>query len=329
MAMASAVGDEFELAIAPFRRELLVHCYRMLGSVHDAQDLVQETLARAWRAFDRYDPNRASLRTWLYRIATNACLTALQARERRPLPSGVGQPFDDPDAAFVPALDVPWLEPFPDALLTPLDDPGERAIERARLRLAMVAALQLLSARQRAVLILREVLDVPAAEVAAVLDTTTAAVNSALQRARARLDAAGVDPDSMSEPDDAQRTVVDRYVSAFERADISGLIQLLADDVVLEMPPMLNWYVGPARYAGFIARVFNSRGTDWQMRPLAANGQAAVAAYVRPGSGDYELHTLQVFTVERAAISRTTVFQDAAVFALFDLPATISARPAG
>src|SRR5262245_50408548 len=274
--MPAAVGDEFELAVGPFRGELLVHCYRMLGSVHDAQDLVQETLARAWRAFDRYDPNRASLRTWLYRIATNACLNALQARKRRPLPSGVGQPFDDPDAAFVPALDVPWLEPFPDALLTRTDDPGERAVERARLRLAMVAALQLLSARQRAVLILREVLDVPAAEVATVLDTTTAAVNSALQRARARLDAAGLDLDTVSEPADAQRAVVDRYVAAFEQADVAGLTELLADDVVLEMPPMMNWYIGPARYAGFIARVFATRGTDWQMVPVVANGQAAV-----------------------------------------------------
>jgi RNA polymerase sigma-70 factor (ECF subfamily) len=297
----------FERAVAPHRRELLVHCYRMLGSLQDAEDVVQETMLRAWRAFDRFDPARASLRTWLYRIATNACLNALESRASRPLPSSAGPAFDDPDAAFVPASEVPWLVPFP-------NDPESAAVERSRLRLALVAALQLLPARQRAALILREVLDLPAAEVADSLGMTTAAVNSALQRARARLAEAGVDPEAAAEPPAAQRAIVDRYVDAFERADVAALTALLADDVVLEMPPMANWYLGRDDYAGFMRRVYRLRGTDWHTEPLWANGEAGFAAYV-----DGALHTVQVLTVERGRVTRTTVFQSPEVFALFGL----------
>src|SRR5512133_3922310 len=155
-----------------FRRELLAHCYRMLGSVHDAEDLLQETLLRAWRAYDQYDPSRAALRTWLYRIATNACLTALEQRSRRPLPSGLGPPGDDPEQPLIRGEEVPWLQPIPDAML---GDPADILSSRGSLRLAFVAALQFLPARQRAVLILREVLDWPAADVAATLDMTPAA----------------------------------------------------------------------------------------------------------------------------------------------------------
>ena len=165
---APDMGLEFAAATEGYRRELLVHCYQMLGSVHEAEDLVQETMLRAWRAYERYDPDLASMRTWLYRIATNACLNALEGRARRPLPSGVGQPFDDPDAAFVPGFEVPWLQPIPDRLLgDPPDDPAVLAAERSGLRLAVVAALQLLPAKQRAALILRDVLGFSAAEVAA------------------------------------------------------------------------------------------------------------------------------------------------------------------
>ena len=179
-----------------FRGELLAHCYRMLGSVQEAEDLVQETLLRAWKAADQYDPQRASLRTWLHTIATNACLSALEGRARRPLPTGLG-PAGDPQAPLVPSLDIPWLQPFPDVRL---GDPANAAQQRAGLRLALVAALQLLPARQRAALILREVLELPAAEVAQALDTSVASVNSSLQRARATLRAAGPVPSCCANP---------------------------------------------------------------------------------------------------------------------------------
>jgi len=313
-------NPDFSAATEPHRRELLVHCYRMLGSVPEAEDLVQETLVRAWRAWGRYDPDVASVRTWLYRIATHVCLTALEGRARRPLPSGVGQPFDDPEAAFVPGLEVPWLQPNPDRILGPApEDPAVAAAERSGLRLAVVAALQLLSAKQRAALILRDVLGFSAAEAAAALGTSPAAVNSALQRARAAFAGPCLDAELLKEPEQAHQEVVDRYVSAFERADVQGLTRLLADEVVLEMPPMWNWYIGPVAYGRFIARVFAMRGGDWRLVPARANRQPAAAAYSREGDR-YRLHTLQVFTVERDAVVRTTVFQDPQVFAAFALP---------
>ncbi|WP_373320473.1 sigma-70 family RNA polymerase sigma factor [Virgisporangium aurantiacum] len=302
---------DFAARIDPFRRDLLAHCYRMLGSVHDAEDLVQETMLRAWRAFARYDPARSSMRTWLYRIATNACLTALEQRSRRPLPSGLGGPDDEPDRPLVRGEEVPWLEPVPDAMVA---DPTDALVS---LRLAFVAALQHLPARQRAVLILREVLSWPAADVATALGMTTAAVNSALQRARAHLDAAGLAEDEIVEPGDA-RTQVDRYVTAFRNADLAALEKLLTDDVTLEMPPFLTWFRGRDAYLRFTARGFTLRGTDWRMLPTAANGQPAVAAYTATGDG-YALHSLQVFTVTAAGISHTTVFQDHAVFDKFGL----------
>jgi RNA polymerase sigma-70 factor (ECF subfamily) len=277
----------------------------MLGSVHDAEDAVQETLLRAWRAADRFDPSRASLRTWLYRIATNACLTALESRSSRPLPSSVGPAFDDPDAPLVPNLDVPWLTPIP-------GDPEASAVERSRLRLALVAALQLLPARQRAALILREALDLPASEVGESLGMTTAAVNSALQRARATLARTGVDPEAAVEPPAEQRAVVDRYVDAFERADVPAITALLADDIVLEMPPNVNWFAGREDYAGFMRRVYRLRGTGWRTEPIWANGEAGFVAYV-----DGKLHTVQVLTVADGRVTRTSVFQAPEVFELF------------
>jgi RNA polymerase sigma-70 factor (ECF subfamily) len=301
------IADEFTVAVEPHRRELRVHCYRMLGSVHDAEDVLQETLVRAWGAYDRFDPDRASLRTWLYRIATNACLTALESRSRRPLPSGIGQQFDDPDADLEPGLEVPWLQPLP-------TDPAMSTVERSRLRLAFVAAVQLLPPRQRAALILREVLDVSAAEVADVLGTTPAGVNSALQRARARLDQLGVDQDAVVEPVQEQRAVVDRYVEAFERADVAALAAVLAEDVVLEMPPMWNWYAGIDAYTGFMRRAYRLRGTDWRTEPLWANGAPGFAAYAAG-----VLHTVQLPTVVSGRVTRMTVFQDPVVFDLFSL----------
>jgi RNA polymerase sigma-70 factor, ECF subfamily len=324
-AVVMSISTDFEQRADPFRRELLAHCYQMLGSVHDAEDLVQETLLRAWRAYDRFDEQRASLRTWLHRIATNACLTALEKRRRRPLPSGLGPPGDDPEAAFIPGREVPWIQPIPDAMLG-ANDPAAVLIARGRLRLAMVAALQLLPPRQRAVLILRDVLDWPAADVAEALGTTQAAVNSALQRARARLAESGVGEDQVDEPSDpADRDLIDRYVAAFETADLAALNRLLTDDAILEMPPMLNWFAGRDAYGRFIARVFATRGTDWRMHRTAANGQPALAAYVRGDDGRYQAHSMQVFTVSGSGISRNVVFFGPELFATFGLAPSLDA----
>ena len=302
----------------PYRGELVAYCYRMLGSFHEAEDLVQETMLRAWKARDRYDGTRASVRTWLYRIATNVCLTALEGRARRPLPSGLGAPSADPEAPLTPALDVPWLQPFPDTRF----DTGVRT----DLRLALVAAMQFLPPRQRAVLVLREVLEFSAAEVAEQLGTTAAAVNSTLQRARAALaDVGGVD--EVTEPDDAEvRAVVQRYLRAFEAADVPALVRLLTDDAVLEMPPVPLWYRSSRDYGLFMDRVFRMRGTGWGTRYLTANGQPALAAYVPEPGGRHRLHTLQVLTVTGGRVTRNVVFADPRVFDAFDLPREISSE---
>ncbi|TDC49146.1 sigma-70 family RNA polymerase sigma factor [Micromonospora sp. KC207] len=322
-----SINEDFERQTDPYRRELLAHCYQMLGSIHDAEDLVQETFLRAWRAFERFDADRASMRTWLHKIATNVCLTALQSRGRRPLPSGLGGPSDDPKQPLMRGQEISWLEPFPDTLLgADRNDPAVIMAARGSMRLAFIAAMQFLPPRQRAILILREVLDVPAAEVADVLGTTPAAVNSGLQRARARMDQVGVGEDQVDEPSDAEhKAIVDEYVKAFENADIPGLTRLLTDRAVLEMPPFLNWYVGQADYGAFIARVFAMRGTDWRVLRTAANGQPALAAYTRGDDGAFHEHTLQVLTVTADGISRNIVFQDPTLFEAFGLPSRLNA----
>jgi RNA polymerase sigma-70 factor (ECF subfamily) len=303
---------EFE----PYRGELVAYCYRMLGSFHEAEDLVQETMLRAWKARDRYDAARASVRTWLYRIATNACLSALEGRARRPLPSGLGAPSDDPEAPLTPAFGFPWLQPFPDARY----DTGLRA----DLRLALVAAMQVLPPRQRAVLVLREVLEFSATEVAAQLRTTVPAVNSALQRARAALADAG-DLGDVTEPDDPEvRAVIGQYARAFEAADVPALVRLLTDEAVLEMPPVPLWYRGSRNYGLFIRRVLEMRGPGWVMRHLTASGQPALAAYAPEPGGGHRLHTLQVFTVTGGRVAHNVVFADPRVFEAFDLPARLA-----
>ncbi|HEY1671365.1 MAG TPA: sigma-70 family RNA polymerase sigma factor [Streptosporangiaceae bacterium] len=316
-AFAAGERDDRPVDFEPYRGELVAYCYRMLGSVHDAEDLAQETMLRAWQARDRYDPNRASVRTWLYRIATNACLSALTGRARRPLPSGLGAPSRDPAAPLTPSFDIPWLQPFPDARF----DPGVRT----GLRLALVAAMQVLPPRQRAVLVLREVLEFSAAEVATQLGSTVPAVNSALQRARATLaqtrlaQTGGLD--EVAEPGDpGTRAVIERYVQAFEAADVPGLVRLLADEAVLEMPPVPLWYRGRSDYGRFMERVFGMRGPGWAMTALTANGQPALAAYAPEPGGGHRLHTLQVFTVAGGRVTANVVFADPTVFELFDLP---------
>ena len=313
--MAAAVED-FGPAMEPYRTELLAYCYRMLGSVQDAEDLVQDVYLRAWRAREQYDPGRSAVRTWLYRIATNVCLTALRSRTRRPLPSGFVA-ASEPDAAFVRG-ETPWLQPLPDSLLD--GDPAGAVIERAGLRLAFAAALQHLSSRERAALVLRDVLEFPAAEAAEILGTSTASVTSALQRARVRMKELGSADHDHGEASDAEsQRWVDRYLQAFERADVQGLLQLITEDVIMEMPPMVNWFAGPDNYRVFMEWVFRTNGADWRLQRLSANGQPGFAAYRRSG-GDYVLHTVQILTVSVDGISRNSVFQDPEVFAAFGLP---------
>ena len=293
------------------RAELTAYCYRMLGSVHDAEDQVQETLLRAWKARDRYDPAKASLRTWLYRIATNVCLTALESRGRRPLPSGLGAPSRDTEAPLRPALDVAWLEPFPDARFD--------ADARADLRLAWVAAVQELPARQRAALVLRDVLDFSAAEFDDHRGNMVAAVNSALQRARAAVDVLGGAPDVREAPDPGRHATIERYIRAFEAADVPALVRLLADDVVMEMPPVPLWYRGREDYGRFMERVFRLHGPGWRAVPTSANGQAALAAYSPVPGGGHRPHTLQVFTVVDGLVAANVVFADPGLFEIFGM----------
>ena len=314
-------SEDFTSVTGQFRHELLAHCYRMLGSADEAEDLVQETYLRAWRSYDGFE-GRSSVRTWLYRIATNACLTAIERRGRRPLPSGLGAPGDDPAAPGMATPEVPWLEPLPDALLvSDHDDPAAAAASQAGIRLAMVAALQYLSARQRAVLILRDVLDWPAAEVAVMLGTTTTAVNSGLRRARAQLAQALPDEDDVAEPAEPdRRAMLDRFAAAFENADLTALTELLREDVALEMPPMLTWFAGREDVRRFLAsKLF---GTPGQLRlvPTMANGQPAFAAYQREPGGVYRAHAVLVVSVTATGIARIVIFLSPGVLRAFGLP---------
>jgi len=313
---------EFVRLTGPFRRELLAHCYRMLGSVEDAEDLVQETYLRAWRAYAGFD-GRSSLRTWLHKIATNACLSALEHRSRRPLPSGLGGPGRDPQALPAPARpEVEWLQPMPDALLAGSPaDPAAVVVSRGSLRLALVAALQHLPARQRAVLILRDVLAWRASEVADLLGTTTAAVKSMLQRARAQLGQVAPVEDLIAEPAEADlRALLDQYVAAFENADVAALVRLLREDVELEMPPTPDWFAGRSAVAGFLAAHALGQPGAIRMVTTAANGQPALAAYLRDGDGVHRAHAIQVLTATAAGITRIVVFLDPGLFASFGLP---------
>ncbi len=313
---------EFAQLTDPFRPELLAHCYRMLGSVHDAEDQVQETLLRAWRSYGAFE-GRASLRTWLYRIATNACLRALEDRSRRPLPSGLGAADEDPRVTpAAGADDVPWLQPVPDAMVRAEPaDPAAIAVSRASLRLALIAALQYLPARQRAVLILRDVLRWPASEVADLLGTTTTAVNGLLLRARARLAQAAPAQDDIREPTEPeQRSLLDRYATAFENADAAGLSQLLRQDAVFEMPPMLTWFTGRERIVEFLGAQVLRRPGEFRMVAVAANGQPALAAYLRGHA-----HAIQVLSFGDGGIAHVVSFNQPELFTAFGLPHTVPA----
>jgi RNA polymerase sigma-70 factor, ECF subfamily len=324
----SAVQQEFLPRAEPYRRELLAHCYRMLGSVHDAEDLVQETYLRAWRAYDRFE-ERSSLRTWLYRIATTACLTALESRNRRPLPSGLGAPSSDPEGDLAQQPEVPWLEPIPDAMVAgQAADPATIAVSRDSIRLALIAALQHLPPQQRTVLILREALNWPAAQVAELLGTTTAAVNSSLQRARAQISQVAPTQDEVAEPTTAkQRELLQRYVAAFEDYDVAALVELFSADAVWEMPPYTGWYQTPADIGRLVATQCPAKAPgDLRLLPTEANGQPAFGMYLRDEAGQYQAFQLQVVHVTAAGIDHVAAFFDTSLFATFGLPAVLPAR---
>ena len=334
----------FRDATEPWRREILAHCYRMSGSPHDAEDLVQETYLRAWRAFDRFE-ERSSVRTWLHRIATNTCLTALAGRARRPLPTGLGGPPGDPTASLVVRDDLRWVEPMPDALLwahAPAD-PAEDAVARDDVRLAFVAALQHLTAQQRAVLLLRDVLCWQATEVATALDLSVGAVTSTLQRARAHLtviqqrDAAAREGRGAGDgeprdggrpaalPDAHAERLLEDYVAAFERYDVDRIVELCTRDVIWEMPPYEEWYAG-AGDVGRLIRTHCPAGAEGDMRLVrtAANGAPAIAVYLRGEDGVHRPFQLQHLVLGADGVRHVTVWFDDVVFASFGLPAVLA-----
>ncbi len=307
--------EDFE----PHRRELTGYCYRMLGSAFEAEDAVQETMVRAWRNLDGFE-GRSSLRSWLYRIATNACLDMLRGRRRRALamdlgPAGTADSFTGEQRG-----EKAWLSPIPDARSLPDDgDPAELAASRETIKLAFVTALQHLPPRQRAVLILREVLRWQATEVAELLDTSVASVNSALQRARATLAARHIDPEQAPEVDADHRELLARYVDAFERYDITSLVSLLHDDAVMSMPPYDFWLRGPVEMGRwFLGEGSGCRGS--RLVATAANGCAAFGSYRVDPEGGHRPWSIQVVEVAGDKIVGHHNFLDTNLFATFGLP---------
>jgi RNA polymerase sigma-70 factor, ECF subfamily len=325
-------GDEgaFAQLVEPRRRELHAHCYRMLGSVHDAEDALQETLLRAWRGLAAFE-ERSSLRSWFFRIATNVCLTMIERRPARVLPAEYGPP-DDPRNLDPPFVEAPWLEPYPDAQLGLAEGfaaPAARYEQRESVELAFVAALQLLPARQRAALVMREVLGFSAREVADSLGTSVASVNSSLQRARKAID------DHLPEQSQqaAQRAlgetrlraIVDGYMDAMERADIPAVIAMLTEDATWSMPPIASWYRGLDDIAAFLRD--GALVPSWRHAPTHANGQPAVGCYMwNPERGCYLPSVVDVLTLRGDRIASVTAFISAEIFPSFGLPAELPPR---
>jgi RNA polymerase sigma-70 factor (ECF subfamily) len=328
---ATVTEQDFATLADPLRGELTAHCYRMLGSTHDAEDQVQETYLRAWRAYDSFE-GRSSLRTWMYQIATRTCLTALQQRARRPLPTGLGAPSSDPAASVLETRpEVPWLEPMPDVLIAgPGTDPAAVAATRDSVRLAFVAALQHLTALQRAVLILRDVLAFSAAETAQTLEITVASANSALQRARAgleRLTTAGGVQVEARDLDERGRDLLDQYMTAFESYDTDAVVELLAQDATWEMPPYTGWYQGADAIGVLIRTQCPASGPgDLRFVPTSANGQPAFAAYLREPDGVHRAFQIHVLDLrrppdgDRPVVRHVACFFDTTLFKAFGLP---------
>lgn len=303
--LASARRDDrgaFDALVAPYLRELHVHCYRMLGGVHDAEDALQETLLSAWRALGSFE-ERSSVRSWLYRIATNACLAQIRRRPARVLPDAHGPAFTSVDDLGAPLLDVAWIEPYPDG-------PEAHYELRETVELAFIAALQHLPGNQRAVLILREALAFSAAETGELLDLSVASVNSALQRARK---AVGDGIPARRADDPEIRELVERFTDAWERADVPALLELLTVDARLVMPPLPAWFDGRDNVAVFFRKMFE---TPWRLVPATANGQPAFALY-QLREGEFRLSGLNVLTIRGGRVEEITAFLDPASYAPF------------
>jgi len=320
--------SEFDVLARSLRPEIRLHCYRMLGSVHDADDAVQEALLRAWRGRAGLR-DRSAARAWLYRIATNACLRAMSKRGKGPRVLSESRPsaaLFEPLGA--PDRETPWLEPCPDTWLADLPDrdPGPEARYDAHetIRLAFLAAIQQLPPRQRAVLLLRDVVGMSAIETAAILETSVAAVNSALQRARSALEAGREDGrrDLVGDPDAAAGRLLDRYVRAWEAADLDGLVGILRDDARWTMPPWPEWYVGARTIVEFLGWVWRpGRDVHERLLPISANGQPAFGYYRSgPGEPDCRPFAIQLVDIDGDRIGAIANFVDAGLFATFDLP---------
>ena len=316
--MPGADAAEFEAVVSQHRRELFALCYRMTGSVQEAEDVVQDTFVRAWQAFGGFE-HRSSVRTWLYRIATNTCLTALGRRDRRPLPSGLGLPSPDPLAPLLPEPSgVRWLEPVPDHLVIRDGDPAEIVASRQSVRLALVATLQLLPPRQRAAFLLCDVLSMPTVGAAETLDVSVPALKSLLQRARARLASVSLNDEDLAEPSaEGARRVLDRYMAAFERSDMAALERLLAEDAALEMTGTTTWFSGKATCVPYISTFAIGSAGDWKMVEIHANGQLGAAAYRRGDDGTYRPFAIVVLATTSTHLKRISLFTDPALFAHF------------
>jgi RNA polymerase sigma-70 factor, ECF subfamily len=326
---AARNGDEdaFSHLVGPYRRELHAHCYRMLGSVPDAEDALQDALLGAWKGLGRFE-GRSSLRSWLYTITTNACLKAIQRRPKRVLPVDYGPSSDPHDRPGEPLIESVWIDPYPDGQLA-IDDyaaaPEVRYEQRESVELAFIAALQHLPARQRAVLILRDVLGFSARETAEALGTKPTSVDSALQRAHRTVDARLPDESqqaALSALGDAElREIVDGYVQAWERADIDSVVSMLAEAVSLEMPPNPEWYSGREAVAAFLNAYPLAEGNRWRLVPTSANGQVAFGHYIwRPEAGAFVAREISVLALRGTQIADITIFRDPAAPARFGLP---------
>lgn len=333
--MTGSDRDSFQQLVEPHRRELRLHCYRMLGSLEDADDMVQETFLRAWRGYDAFE-GRASIRNWLYRIATNACLNTLARRRtvRRLTPGSDTPPSDEPPFGDPPATEVAWLDPYPDAALEGVADtapgPDQRYEMRESVQLAFVAAIQQLPPRQRAVVLLRDVLGWRSGETASLLDTSVASVNSALQRARDKLERHFPEgmPCSAPAPDEVQRDLLDRYIRAWEEGDLDRFVSMLREDTVLSMPPVSRWYLGPESIGRFFLWARQEHGypglPPFRVLPTGANRQPAFAVYApSPDGAKWCAVAIHVLTLHEGGIGSIVAFLDTGLFSAFGLPTVL------